>query len=235
MKALLTYILILCGCILCADEILLRSGETATGKVTALSAAGAVLNNGRTVPADQLGKIVFADRKNLPHGPHRLILSDGSVLTGRYRMGTGRSFLFRSDTFGAAEWRLRDVARIIFDIKFREDKAKEGEGEPHLIYNQINAVPQSGRVLRFRERQLEFSMRTHTQMFAVERVSAIYLSELPKPAAQSVTLRNGESVAVESMTLNGDRIQVKWCGGEKEIPLHAIREIKFNHIQEKTK
>lgn len=235
MKALLTSALILFICILRADEILLRSGETAAGTVTALSAAGAVLKNGRTIPVEQLGRIVFTDRKTLPHGPHRVILADGSLLTGRFRMGTGRSFLFRSDGFGAAEWRIRDAVRIIFDIKFREDKAKKGEGAPHLIYNHITAVPQAGRALRFREKQLEFAMRTHTQLFATDRICAIFLGDLPEDAAQSVMLRNGESIVVERMTCSGDRIQVKWCGGEKEIPLHAIREIKFNHIQEKKK
>lgn len=235
MKALLTCALILCSCILCADEILLRSGEAVTGKVTALSAAGAVLKDNKTVPADQLGKIVFADRQILPHGPHRLFLADGSFLTGRYRNGAGRSFHFRSDGFGVAEWRMRDVARIIFDNKFRTDKAKECEGAPHLVYNQINVAPLAGRVLRFNEKQLELSMRTHTQMFTVDRICAIYFGDLPGSVAQSVTLRNGECIVVEGMTFGGDRIQIKWLGGEKEIPLQAIREIKFNHIQEKTK
>ena len=238
MKAFVIIALIFCIRLLSAGEILLLSGEIVREKIAALKDGAIELKNGKSYTPDQIGKVVFLDRKELPHGPHQLILTDGSVLTGRFRAGTGRAFRFRSDGFGLIQCRMREAGWLILKNDFRTDRAKAGEGAPHLIYTHSDADPHPGRILRFHEKQLEYSMLTHTQLFRVDGISALFMGETGDAPAKTVMLRNGEKVSVREMRFSADRITVQWHGGERTLPLHAVKEIQFNHIpivQEKTK
>lgn len=216
-----------------ADEIF-RADSTVSGvTVCRLTDTEITLSDGKKIAAANVNKIVFT-RRTMPAGTVRLLLADGSELSGVLRGREKGKYLFRSAAFGLLQIPVRQVSAVVFTPGFSLREQKLDGGKPHLLFlKNAPGKPLAGRLIAIGAETFDFSMAQVILRIHINSPDAVLFSErLADENAARLVLRNGDRIAGK-IQCAGDRMTVGFPGAEtpKAVPLGAIAEIQLttNH------
>ncbi len=205
------------------DCVITRAGEKISAEIVRLAAAGVSLSGGQNVPWTNVSGL-RRDRAPLQAPGQRLVLRNGTELSGLLRRATSELVVFRGVTSGEIEVAWTNVSRIRFETGGLPLKSGSNwTGVFEIV--KTDGVTRGGKIMAATRRQI--LLRTADGLEKFDAGDVAWLIAGPPPlVTDAVTLRNGDRLCGPPAWRN-ENLLADVYGKSVEVDQSAIQAIDF--------